>query len=85
MLSCREITKLVSESLDHPLPLRKRVSVWMHLSMCRLCSAFRRDQVVLKERISDEVEHASNEEMPEGVKLSAAAKQRIAKAIDSQA
>ncbi len=85
MLSCREITKLVSESLDHPLPLSKRVSVWMHLSMCRLCSAFRRDQVVLKERISDEVERASSEEMPEVVKLSASAKQRIAKAIDSQA
>ncbi len=84
MLSCKEISKLVSESLEHPLPRSKRISVWMHLSMCRLCSAFRRDQVVLKERLSDEAVRASSDEMSESVKLSAAAKKRIVKAMKSQ-
>ncbi|WP_455429558.1 anti-sigma factor family protein [Neorhodopirellula lusitana] len=84
MLTCKEITQLVSESLDRPLPLRKRVSVWMHLSMCRLCSAFRRDQLVLKERISDELERASREKMSEEVKLSAAAKQRMKKELSKR-
>ncbi|SMP43483.1 hypothetical protein SAMN06265222_101940 [Neorhodopirellula lusitana] len=84
MLTCKEITQLVSESLDRPLPLRKRVSVWMHLSMCRLCSAFRRDQLVLKERISDELERASREKMSEEVKLSAAAKQRMVKELSKR-
>ncbi|TWU40238.1 hypothetical protein Q31b_35830 [Novipirellula aureliae] len=84
MLSCKEITKLVSESLDHPLPLRKRMSVWMHLSMCQLCSAFRRDQVVLHERIMDESERVTHAENDQSVNLSAEAKQRIRKFMESR-
>ncbi|TWU23228.1 hypothetical protein Pla52o_27640 [Novipirellula galeiformis] len=48
MLSCKEISKLVSESLDHKLTLRQRMEMWMHLRMCRLCSAFRRDLLRLR-------------------------------------
>ncbi|TWU25296.1 hypothetical protein Pla52o_15950 [Novipirellula galeiformis] len=81
MLSCKETTKLVSESLDHPLPLSKQISVWIHRSMCQLCSAFRRNQVVLKERIPNEAERWTSEEMSNVVKLSDAAKQKIAQAM----
>ncbi len=38
MLTCRETSKLVSESLDRKLPWHRRLSVAFHLSMCRLCS-----------------------------------------------
>nr|WP_146391358.1 hypothetical protein [Allorhodopirellula solitaria] len=74
----------MSKSLDRPLPPSKRIIVWMHLQMCRLCSAFRRDQILLKERIAQEVSRESGKEMPQEVTLSAAAKQRITKAMDSQ-
>lgn len=48
MRSCKEISKLVSSSLDRPLPFREKIEVWMHLKMCRLCNAFGRDLLRLR-------------------------------------
>lgn len=48
MLRCREISKLVSESMDRDLPLRTRIQVWMHLAMCRMCSGFARHVRLLR-------------------------------------
>jgi len=49
MLSCREISKLVSATLDHELPWWQRLNLWLHLGLCRLCRGFRRDLVHLHE------------------------------------
>ncbi len=40
MLRCREISELVSESMERELPFSLRVRVWMHLAMCRMCFRF---------------------------------------------
>jgi hypothetical protein len=42
MLSCEEITRLVSESLDRKLPLGKRLAVRMHYLFCKACPQFER-------------------------------------------
>ena len=42
MRSCREVSQLVSESLDRRLSWRERISVWMHVGMCSLCRTYRR-------------------------------------------
>ena len=49
MLSCKEVSRLVSESLDRKRPFWKRVSVWIHLSLCRLCRGFRNDLLKLRD------------------------------------
>jgi hypothetical protein len=48
MLRCREITKLVSESMERQLPYRERMHVWIHLMMCRLCFGFSRQMRLLR-------------------------------------
>ncbi len=40
MPSCKEVSRLVSESMETGLPLRRRIGLWMHLRMCRLCKGF---------------------------------------------
>ncbi len=40
MLSCADATRRVSESLDHPLPLRTRIGLRLHLMMCSACWRF---------------------------------------------
>ncbi len=40
MLRCREVSELVSESMERTLPLGTRMQVWMHLMLCRFCAGF---------------------------------------------
>lgn len=52
MLSCREITALVSQGLDKKLTLRKRFAVLLHVSMCSNCRNFQK-QTQFIHRIAD--------------------------------
>jgi hypothetical protein len=82
MLSCREVTRLVSESLDRELSLRQRVSTKMHLMMCRLCSRYNKQLVGLREAFRL---HAMREEDP-GIypaSLSSKARERIKQALQN--
>ncbi|MBW1775400.1 MAG: zf-HC2 domain-containing protein [Deltaproteobacteria bacterium] len=49
MLSCKEVSLLVSQSLDRKLPFRQRVAVRMHLIMCKFCSRYKEQLLILKE------------------------------------
>ena len=42
MPSCRDTTRLASESLDHPLTWWQRMQVAMHMMMCGPCRRARR-------------------------------------------
>ena len=44
MLSCKEVTYLLSEAQDRPLGVTERMRLEMHLMMCKGCRNFR-DQV----------------------------------------
>lgn len=50
MLSCKEVSQLVSESLDRKLSLRQRLLVRIHLMMCGLCRRFRKQMFFLREK-----------------------------------
>lgn len=49
MLSCREATRLISQSLDEPLPFRRRIALKFHLLMCRFCSRYQKQMVWIRE------------------------------------
>jgi anti-sigma factor RsiW len=42
MLSCRDLTELVTEYLEGALPLRDRLRFQLHLGMCTHCRAYLR-------------------------------------------
>ena len=42
MLSCREVSRLVSESMDRDLPLMRRMGLRFHFMMCKYCVTFSR-------------------------------------------
>ncbi|QDV66509.1 hypothetical protein Poly24_01950 [Rosistilla carotiformis] len=81
MFSCKEITKLVSDSLETKLTLRQRVELWMHLRICRLCAAFRRDVDSLHHRTQQHAAEFDNDPSIAQAKLSPEARQRIKQAI----
>lgn len=49
MLSCREATRLISQSLDEPLPFRRRMGLKFHLLMCRFCSRYQKQMLLIRE------------------------------------
>ncbi|MFC1858484.1 zf-HC2 domain-containing protein [Thermodesulfobacteriota bacterium] len=49
MLSCEEISRLVSDSMDRKLPLAQRFAVWIHLIMCKFCSRYRKQLADIRE------------------------------------
>lgn len=84
MLSCNEVSKLVSESLDRKLSLWRRLNLWMHIGMCGLCWRFRRDL----RHIHDETRRHAHE-IEDGaedldVKLSDDSRDRMKRLLESQ-
>ena len=49
MLSCKDVSYLVSESLDRKLPFWQRLQVRLHLLMCRFCARFRKQTLFLRD------------------------------------
>jgi hypothetical protein len=81
MLSCKQASELVSQSLDRSLTMRERMSVRLHLLICAACARFGRQlafiQAMIKKFISDT-------EQNEALKLSPNAKDRMTKEIESK-
>ena len=76
MLTCKEISKLVSESLDRELPLRQRMAMRLHLMMCAMCRAYEKQTHLLRNAMRT-YGRQNNEKLPEE------SRQRIKKAISS--
>jgi len=81
MLSCKDVTKLVSESMDRSLPLGKRIGVRLHLLICRFCERYRRQLLLLREaaRHLALAGETPGEPLPES--LSPEARDRIRRAL----
>jgi hypothetical protein len=49
MLSCKDVTRLLSESMDRSLPLGKRIGVRLHLLICKFCARYERQLLLIRE------------------------------------
>ena len=52
MLSCKEVTRLVSQGLDQRLPFGRRVALRIHLAICDGCTNFSKQMVFLRRALS---------------------------------
>ena len=78
MLTCKEISRLVSESLDRELPLRQRMAVRFHLMMCSMCRAYQKQTLLLRSAVRSYGCQAGN-------KLPEEARRRMKKALSNEA
>ena len=77
MLSCKDVTQLISESMDHSLPFGKRVGVRLHLLVCRFCARYERQLLLIRETMKLLVATEEKPGDPHGDPLSAEARERI--------
>ena len=81
MFNCQAVTRMVSESLDRKLPFYQRMGIRMHLLMCKLCSRYRRQLLLLRETIR--LEAASSEDIESAIVLPPGARERIKRSIQN--
>lgn len=82
MYTCKQVTELISQSLDHKLPLRQKVGMYLHLSMCKLCNRHKKQMAFLNQLLN------LNKKQPDAihpsVHLSETKKEEIKKRIREQ-
>lgn len=75
MLSCKQASQLISQSLDRPLTLRERFALQLHLIICKYCKRFSQHLQTLRAAIGKMVDSIENNDT---IKIPYAAKKRIA-------
>jgi hypothetical protein len=81
MLTCKQASQLISQSLDHPLSLSNRIQLRFHLLICDACNRFRKQ---LK-RLSIAMRHMRKAtENDNTITLSTKAKVRIIDSVASK-
>jgi hypothetical protein len=81
MLSCKDVTQLISESMDRSLPLRKRIGVRVHLLICKFCARYERQLLIIRDTVRRLVATEETAGGPLGETLSEEAKERIRKSL----
>lgn len=82
MPSCRDISKLISDGMDRNLPLRKRLSIRLHVSMCGFCRRYEKQLHLLHEGVGH---YADPEANVVEKSLSPAAKEKLERALADRA
>jgi len=81
MLSCKDVTQLISESMDTSLPIGKRIGMRLHLLMCKFCARYERQLLLIREAVRRMVATEEESGEPPGETLSEEAKERIRKSL----
>ena len=81
MLSCKDVTQLLSESMDHSLPLGKRIGVRFHLLICKFCARYERQLALIRETVRHLVAAEETTGGTLGEPLSEEAKERIRRSL----
>ena len=67
--------------MEHQLPLRQRLQVWMHLAMCRLCAGFARQLRFLRRAARENPDRLVADPAATDASLSLGARDRIKAAL----
>jgi hypothetical protein len=79
MLTCKQASQLISQSLDRKLSWQERLALRLHLCICKFCQRFSQQLHILRvalKRTSENIENDANITLPSETKA------RIAHSID---
>ena len=57
ILSCKEVTRLVSQGMDRRLTFGRRVSLRVHFAICEGCTNFTRQMQFLRDSLRKLADH----------------------------
>jgi len=77
MLTCKEVSKLVSLALDRRLPLNKRMAVRLHLLVCKMCSRYQQQLKFIHRAARDYYSRLDSDDDRLAVELGSEARKKI--------
>lgn len=80
MLSCKQASEIISQSLDRKLTTRERFSLKLHLLICKYCRYFSQQLSAMRVAISANVHSIENDNT---IKMSSEAKKRITTLVET--
>lgn len=83
MLSCKDATRLISQSMDASLPVGKRIGLRLHLLICRFCLRYKQQLLRIRETLRDFDVAAGRHGGRAGETLSEEARARIRKSLQA--
>lgn len=78
ILPCHDMTRLISQAMDAPLPWRTRIAMWLHYRICIWCERYRAQLGLISKALKSSSEQGT-EKMRGG--LSPEARKRIKSAV----
>ena len=81
MYSCKDVSQLISESMDRRLPFYQRVLMGLHLIVCKYCSRCREHFKAIRAASCHEELHGS--ELDASRELSNEGKERLKKFLNN--
>ena len=82
MFNCKEVSKKVSQSMDASLPVHHRLMITIHLLMCKYCSRFKKQLLIIKKAVR--IEKPAEDDPCQTASLSKATRERIKKAVKEE-
>ena len=79
MFNCKEVSMMVSESMDRKIPLHRRILMTAHLFMCRHCNRFKKQLLILKNAAG--LEDIHEDDLGGAPSLSKETRERIKRAM----
>jgi len=79
MPSCKDVSLLISENMDGNLSFRQRLSIRIHVSMCRLCRRYQKQLHLLRDGTCSYADPDTN---TAAQSLSPEARARLEKVLD---
>jgi len=81
MLSCKDATRLISQAMDTSLPIARRIRLRLHILICKGCTRFERQLLLIREILRRPDAAWTLPEMRTGETLSEEARERIRKSL----
>jgi hypothetical protein len=80
MLSCKQASQLISQSLDRTLTLRERIALMLHLIICKYCKRFSQQVQTLRNAMRTMVDSIENNDT---IEMPSATKKRISDLVEA--
>jgi len=83
--TCRDIVRLISDDMDHPLPLGTRLKIRVHFLICKWCDRYRRQLLFMRNALRRHPDRLAGAEPPaDSPGLSSDARERIKRTLQDR-